>query len=192
MSAIVLPEELRAITIRQPWASLIAGGVKTIETRPRSTSYRGPVLIHAGAEVDHAAAANLDNALHDIGMCFTDWQGTGRHHAQGLASGVRGAVIAVANLVDSLPIIDRWGSGEDDGGFVLTHEDDDRLTCVAYAGDYTSELPFGDFTPGRHGLLLADVVRLPSPVPARGQQAVPWRLPEDVARRVRRQLAVAS
>jgi hypothetical protein len=37
----------RVLTIRQPWASLIALGHKTIETRSWSTPYRGPVLIHA-------------------------------------------------------------------------------------------------------------------------------------------------
>ncbi len=39
---------MKALTIRQPWASLIAAGVKTIETRSWSTRYRGPLAIHAG------------------------------------------------------------------------------------------------------------------------------------------------
>lgn len=38
---------MRAISIRQPWAWLIVHGFKTIENRDWSTSYRGPVLIHA-------------------------------------------------------------------------------------------------------------------------------------------------
>ncbi len=38
---------MRAITIHQPWASLVAIGAKTIETRSWSTKYRGPVAIHA-------------------------------------------------------------------------------------------------------------------------------------------------
>lgn len=40
---------MRAITLWQPWASLIAIGAKTIETRSWSTAYRGPLAIHAGA-----------------------------------------------------------------------------------------------------------------------------------------------
>ena len=39
---------MKAITVRQPWASLIAAGVKTIETRSWRTDYRGPIAIHAG------------------------------------------------------------------------------------------------------------------------------------------------
>ena len=39
---------MKAITLHQPYATLIALGVKTIETRSWSTSYRGPIAIHAG------------------------------------------------------------------------------------------------------------------------------------------------
>lgn len=39
---------MKALTIRQPWASLIAVGAKTIYTSERSTEYRGPLVIHAG------------------------------------------------------------------------------------------------------------------------------------------------
>jgi len=40
--------ELTAITLIQPWASLIAAGQKVYETRDWPTSYRGPIAIHAG------------------------------------------------------------------------------------------------------------------------------------------------
>lgn len=38
---------MKALSIRQPHAALIAAGVKRMETRSRATSYRGPILIHA-------------------------------------------------------------------------------------------------------------------------------------------------
>lgn len=38
---------MKAITLTQPWASLVAVGAKTIETRSWRTSYRGPLAIHA-------------------------------------------------------------------------------------------------------------------------------------------------
>lgn len=38
---------MKMITVRQPWASLIANGSKRIETRGYSTPYRGPIIIHA-------------------------------------------------------------------------------------------------------------------------------------------------
>jgi hypothetical protein len=39
---------MKALTIQQPWASLIIIGVKRFEYRSWKTSYRGPLLIHAG------------------------------------------------------------------------------------------------------------------------------------------------
>src|SRR5690348_17556570 len=38
---------MKALTLTQPWASLVAIGAKRIETRSWSTSYRGPLAIHA-------------------------------------------------------------------------------------------------------------------------------------------------
>jgi hypothetical protein len=40
-------ESLRALSIRQPWASLILSGAKRIENRSRPTHFRGRVFIHA-------------------------------------------------------------------------------------------------------------------------------------------------
>ncbi len=40
-------DNLRALSVKQPWASLIAEGLKTVELRTRSTPYRGQVLICA-------------------------------------------------------------------------------------------------------------------------------------------------
>lgn len=38
---------IRALSLHQPWATLIASGKKTVETRRWHTSYRGPLLICA-------------------------------------------------------------------------------------------------------------------------------------------------
>lgn len=38
---------MKAISLWQPWASAIALGLKSIETRGWATSYRGPLAIHA-------------------------------------------------------------------------------------------------------------------------------------------------
>jgi len=42
----------RALTIRQPWAWAAIYGGKDVENRRWRTSYRGPLLIHAGKNVD--------------------------------------------------------------------------------------------------------------------------------------------
>lgn len=42
---------MKSLTLIQPWATLIALGKKKIETRGWKTSYRGPLLIHAGKKI---------------------------------------------------------------------------------------------------------------------------------------------
>lgn len=46
---------MKAITIRQPWANLIACSLKIIETRHWKTFYRGPLAIHASKNPDTEA-----------------------------------------------------------------------------------------------------------------------------------------
>ena len=46
---------MKAITIKQPFATLIAEGLKEYEFRTWKTKYRGDILIHAGKSVDKDA-----------------------------------------------------------------------------------------------------------------------------------------
>lgn len=46
---------MKIITIKQPFASLIAAGLKEYEFRTWKTKYRGEILIHAGKGVDKKA-----------------------------------------------------------------------------------------------------------------------------------------
>lgn len=41
---------MKALTIKQPYASLIVDGIKDIENRTWKTNYRGRILIHAGKD----------------------------------------------------------------------------------------------------------------------------------------------
>ncbi|MBW3624085.1 MAG: ASCH domain-containing protein [Armatimonadetes bacterium] len=51
---------MKAITLHQPWASLVAVGAKRIETRSWATSYQGPLAIHASKSMDF------------LGLCLED------------------------------------------------------------------------------------------------------------------------
>ncbi len=52
----------KAITLWQPWATLVAIGAKEYETRSWSTNHRGPLAIHAAKTKDHLDLAR-DNIL---------------------------------------------------------------------------------------------------------------------------------
>lgn len=45
-------DEVKAVTLWQPWASLIAWGEKQYETRSWGTAYRGDLAIHAGKHLE--------------------------------------------------------------------------------------------------------------------------------------------
>ena len=46
---------MKVITIKQPWATLIAKGHKEYEFRTWKTKYRGEILLHAGKGIDKEA-----------------------------------------------------------------------------------------------------------------------------------------
>ena len=53
---------MKALTIIQPWATLIASGHKMNETRSWKTNYRGEVLIHAGKNPkDYTSGVYIDD-----------------------------------------------------------------------------------------------------------------------------------
>lgn len=54
---------MKAISIKQPWASLIAAGKKTIETRVWATEYRGDLLICSSKKIDTQAMKEFEGDL---------------------------------------------------------------------------------------------------------------------------------
>lgn len=50
---------MKTITIKQPFATLIAEGLKEYEFRAWKTKYRGNVLIHAGKSIDKEAMSRF-------------------------------------------------------------------------------------------------------------------------------------
>jgi hypothetical protein len=85
--------EVRALTLRQPWAWAVAHAGKDVENRTWGTSWRGLLGIHAGTTLD-------EHGSHDfrIGVCRRLLGlPTGRHWP---ADEPRGRFVAVAELVD--------------------------------------------------------------------------------------------
>ena len=57
---------MKVISIKQPYASLIAYGIKKYEFRTWKTNYRGEVLIHASKSVGKKAVEEID--VYDLDM----------------------------------------------------------------------------------------------------------------------------
>lgn len=91
---------MRALSIRPPWAHAIAHLGKRIENRTWSTRYRGPLLIHASSTF---VRSEFDELADILGY---------RVEPHECASG---AIIAIANLLNCVPIErvkhDPWAIG---------------------------------------------------------------------------------
>lgn len=152
---------MKALTIRQPWASLIALGVKTIETRSWPTNYRGPVLIHAGK----AKPPKKDSVVG--GWQVYQYGNSDQWAVLRCADAATyccdfGAVVAVADLIDC---VEFQYAGQLPGWLNVSAD----KSMPRYIG--ADQLPYGDFTPGRFGWLLRNV-RPVGPIPAKGKQGL--------------------
>lgn len=54
---------MKVITIKQPFASLIAAGLKEYEFRTWKTKFRGEILIHAGKDIDEKVVAYVNGYI---------------------------------------------------------------------------------------------------------------------------------
>lgn len=162
-------DHLKALTLLQPWASLVALGAKSVETRSWATKYRGPLAIHAGARrLHHGSFLLLARTARMAGLITLEQERVFRSLDVPF-----GAVVATCELVDVVAMVDlAWG---DEPGWrhEVMRSGVDHVEHV-YVG--REQRPYGDFSPGRFAWLLGDVVALPEPVPARGGQRIwNWR-----------------
>ena len=78
---------MKVLTIKQPWATLIAEGYKEYEFRTWNTKYRGEILIHAGLGIDKEALKRFE--------CYNLEYPTG-------------CIIAKATITDSIYVDDEF------------------------------------------------------------------------------------
>lgn len=102
---------MKALSLWQPWATLVAIESKMFETRHWSTSYRGPLAIHAAKKETKALyALSLSEPF------ASNLVGAG--YKYNFSSLPFGAFVAVADLVDIFPTETIVNSiGEDERAF---------------------------------------------------------------------------
>ena len=61
---------MKAITLEQPFASLVSIGAKKIETRPWSTDYRGPLAIHSASTFSQVNDSYHRSILFSAGLDY--------------------------------------------------------------------------------------------------------------------------
>ena len=181
---------VKALTLWQPWASLIGYGAKTIETRSWSTEYRGPLAIHAAKRPTRddemrACRIGMTSSLN----CGSDegWKDLlyplDRRDLSMPYPLPLGAVVATCRLVDVVPMVMTAPYAQSPSGPDST--DDPGIPHLLLAGrhghlwvwdgvaayDVEFERPYGDFHLGRFAWLLGCVKAI-APVPAKGHQGL--------------------
>jgi hypothetical protein len=131
---------MRALTLTEPWAMLVATGDKRIETRSFSTSHRGPLAIHAAKTIP----AWVREWVRETTAVQTMLLRAGFN--PDLSDIPLGAVVATCQIVACI--------STDSPHFQMPKTKDRIL---------------GNFGPGRFAWYLEDIVRVHPPVPVRGQ-----------------------
>lgn len=139
---------MKAITLTQPWATLVAIGAKQIETRGWATAYRGPLAIHAGKGLGPVGGLRgLEELCNRV-----PFRSVLRQH---LKRGPNGGNW----LQPDLPL----------GKIVATVELYDIRPTAEFIGEISvQERSFGDYSAGRYAWLLRNVQMLPAPIECRG------------------------
>lgn len=152
---------IKVITLQDPWAQLIARGLKVIETRSWRTYFTGPIAIHSSKSLtlshrqmltrpEYAKAFNLQVPL------------AGGELFEVCAEWPRGAVVATADLIGCLPTESLPYQGL---GMVS------KFSTKVFPID-ERERAFGNYEPGRFAWILENVNPLPAPIEVKGRQGL--------------------
>jgi activating signal cointegrator 1 len=149
--------KMKALTLTQPWATLVAIGAKKIETRSWNTAYRGLLAIHAAKGFPRwAKDICLTKPFFDV---LREKELAGKGTGAGWIGDLpQGAVIATCELVH-VYLIDELVSFPACGAFAWRK----HIWQLN-----KQERSFGDYSKGRYMWLLENVVMLPEPIPAKG------------------------
>lgn len=145
---------MKALTLWQPWATLIAIGEKTIETRGWKTEYRGPLAIHAAVRPPRPDEFNREIAK---ALLAKDYRSPEELPL--------GAIVATVVLQDVFPTRQ----------LELPDLDEDLVRGVP-----DLEYAYGDFTPGRYGWRIGSVMPVDPVVPIKGARNL-WDVPPEIA-----------
>ncbi|EME71420.1 hypothetical protein H261_03388 [Paramagnetospirillum caucaseum] len=156
---------MKAITLHQPYASLIAIGAKPFETRsfpPPAKLIGQRIAIHA-AKADHSNRLLLTLGHEAISAIIDALEVGGQGHRVSWSQLPHGAVVCTAVMAGAYHVFPCL-----DGGIKLLAPVGMGKPLPAEMAHHTDH--FGDYSPGRWCWQLTDVQVLPEPVPAKGKQ----------------------
>jgi len=146
---------MKAISLIQPWATLVVIGAKKIETRSWNTSHRGEILIHASKKMTGEYKRLCQEEPFKTSLKDVDELPLGR-------------IIGKVNILGT--------ASTDAFGLMSTGI---PLKKTYSKKDWDIELAFGDYSPGRFGWLLSDPVSFTNHYPINGSMSL-WNFDERI------------
>lgn len=140
---------MKAITVKQPWASLIVEGIKDIENRTWPTKFRGRVLIHAASKSwDWDRFINYMTSMGALGVFTAKWT------RKWLSNLTTGAIIGSVEIVDC--VIDNQSVWAEKSYFNVTSnplplEEENEPDYIVY------------------NWIIANPIKFDKPIPAKGK-----------------------
>lgn len=154
---------IKALTLTQPWTTLVASGAKCVETRGWTTKHMGPLAIHAAQSFPRWAQDLCDSEPFRVALEQAGYE----RHAEAMHNAWKlplGRIIALAWLerVERIP-----------ANYPVSEQ----------------ERAFGDYTSGRYAWYFSSVYQFHTPMVARGSLGVwNWQPPESFWAEIRIQI----
>ena len=144
---------MKALTLYQPWATLVAIGAKRIETRSWKTNYRGPLAIHAGKNISQLPICCTEPFLTTLKLAGYLWA-----NGDWTSPLPKGAILATCELV-YIKKIDQFDWISNQQAWLINS---------TYWEASEQEHAFGNYSIGRYMWFLDKVKTLEGPIPAKG------------------------
>lgn len=138
---------MKVLSIRQPYASFIIDGIKTVETRPYVTQYRGRIGIHSSLKwsaTDEGVEHYLDSIRYEKRF---------QRYLYNRDAMPTGFIIGTVAIVDCVPAFD-WCEA--------------RNKAASTYPEYAREWALGDLSSDRYAWVLKDPRLLQTPIRANG------------------------
>ena len=174
---------MKAITLHEPWASLIVAGKKTIETRnwsPPDDLIGETIAIHAGKNLEtmefiaamHEGRTGFPDGMWKV-LHDTTYETMNTFHRQGrevivIPAGRLLGFATLAGVIINLPPNPQHS--------VTAHG---KPLMYITAEELQDNEAFGLYGHGRYGWVLRDIQKLPDPPQVRGRQRF-WEVPHEI------------
>lgn len=150
---------MKAITLWEPWATLVVEGLKEFETRSWYTSHRGPLVIHAAKTRKYCKYGSVVDMLVAAGIS----QGKAMWLADRMRPGHIRGVVDLKDVFTTLDVRSRRTTSE-------------------------REIALGDYGPNRFAWRLEVLLTYDSPFPALGRQQF-WVPSREIQERITEELS---